>query len=66
MGSSIDVQKLVSSMTLFRAVAPRVDDPAAARDCRQIAEAAAEILRAAAAEGYPPCAFTDSALSSSR
>jgi uncharacterized protein (DUF1810 family) len=50
MGSDIDAKKLVSSMTLFREVAERVDG--------DVARAAGNILDQAAAQGYPPCAFT--------
>jgi uncharacterized protein (DUF1810 family) len=58
MGSDIDALKLVSSMTLFDHVA-RVElarSGSAAADL--VARCAGEILRAAAAQGYPPCAFT--------
>jgi uncharacterized protein (DUF1810 family) len=50
MGSDIDAKKLVSSMTLFREVAERVDG--------DLEQAAGNILDRAAAQGYPPCAFT--------
>jgi uncharacterized protein (DUF1810 family) len=50
MGSDIDAKKLVSSMTLFREVADRVD--------AELAKAAGNILDQASAQGYPPCAFT--------
>jgi uncharacterized protein (DUF1810 family) len=51
MGSEIDAMKLVSSMTLFREVARRIDD-------RDIATRADAILRAARTEGYRECEFT--------
>jgi uncharacterized protein (DUF1810 family) len=58
MGSQIDVLKLVSSMTLFERVArartASEPDPA----LTELAGLAAEILAAAAAQGYSPCAFT--------
>lgn len=58
MGSEIDVRKLVSSLTLFghlaRAERARLP-PAAASVLGRCAE---EILGAAAAQGYPRCAFT--------
>jgi uncharacterized protein (DUF1810 family) len=51
MGSEIDAMKLVSSMTLFREVARRIDD-------RDIATRADAILRAARTEGCRECEFT--------
>lgn len=58
MGSDIDAKKLVSSMTLFHAIAAGVDD--------DLARTAGEILEFAAAQGYPPCEFTRAALKRSR
>jgi len=60
MGSHIDALKLVSCMTLFAHVAKRVSasDPQSA----VLAEHADAILRAAVSQGYPHCAFTESAL----
>jgi uncharacterized protein (DUF1810 family) len=62
MGSVIDVRKLVSSMTLFghlaRAEFARRPFPALG----VVASCAEEILRAAAAQGYPRCAFTEEQL----
>lgn len=58
MGSDIDAKKLVSSMTLFHAVAVGLDD--------DVADAAREILEYAAAQGYPACEFTGTALQRSR
>lgn len=56
MGSEIDARKLVSSLTLFEAVARE----AASRSdrSRQLADVSRRVLDAAAAEGYPACAFT--------
>ena len=54
MGSEIDALKLVSCMTLFAHVARR-DVPA-------MAAHAEAILAAAAAQGYPRCAFTERAV----
>ena len=51
MGSSIDVVKLMSSMTLFREIGKRVND-------EEIAAAADEILQAGKRDGYPACDFT--------
>jgi uncharacterized protein (DUF1810 family) len=55
MGSDIDALKLVSSMTLFREVARRIDD-------RELATKADAILKAAASQGYRECEFTLSKL----
>ena len=55
MGSQIDALKLVSSMTLFREVARRAND-------HEVAEAADEIIQAAARQGYSACTFTMSQL----
>jgi len=55
MGADIDALKLVSSMTLFAAVARDLDDAA-------LASAAEDVLARAGAEGFPPCAFTRSAI----
>jgi uncharacterized protein (DUF1810 family) len=51
MGSEIDAAKLVSSMTLFREIAQRIDD-------REMATRADAILRVANNQGYPDCEFT--------
>lgn len=55
MGSGIDALKLVSSMTLFREIARRVNDD-------EMFAAAEAILKAAAEQGYGECAFTVNAL----
>jgi uncharacterized protein (DUF1810 family) len=55
MGSSIDAAKLVSSMTLFRGVASRLQAPAADERLAVFVSLADEILAAASREGYPPC-----------
>jgi uncharacterized protein (DUF1810 family) len=62
MGSRIDAQKLVSSLTLFVHLARRLhttDRP----DLAMLADQASIVLGAAAAQGYPACAFTERALS---
>src|SRR4030095_13178497 len=64
MGSSIDVAKLVSSMTLFRALAERLYGAEGHGEYATIARVAESILSAAAAEGYPACQFTRSKLES--
>lgn len=65
MGSSIDAAKLVSSMTLFGAVATRLHVEEGLDAHATLARTAERILRAAAAEGYPPCRFTLDRLTSS-
>jgi len=54
MGSHIDALKLVSSLTLFEQLAARVDEPGVER----LRAVAAEILDAAAAQGYHRCRYT--------
>jgi uncharacterized protein (DUF1810 family) len=58
MGSGIDARKLVSSLTLFRYVAHRLDAREPHPDYAAIARVADAILMRAEREGYPPCAFT--------
>ena len=58
MGSSIDVQKLVSSLTLFEAAGNRLAEQKDLESARAIAAVADEVLTAAAAEGYPRCSRT--------
>jgi uncharacterized protein (DUF1810 family) len=59
MGSRIDAQKLVSSMTLFAHLARRRHDRP---ELVALAEHAEAILAAAAVHGYGRCAFTEKAL----
>jgi uncharacterized protein (DUF1810 family) len=61
MGSRIDAQKLVSSMTLFAYLARRPEF-AGRSDVGTLAEHAEAILEAAAAQGYARCSFTEKAL----
>jgi uncharacterized protein (DUF1810 family) len=61
MGSHIDAQKLVSSMTLFAHLARRLDVDGRA-DLGALAKHAEAILAAAAAQGYARCSFTEKAL----
>jgi uncharacterized protein (DUF1810 family) len=56
MGSSVDVLKLVSSLTLFGAVARRLAD--AESDVAAFADTADRLLARAEREGYPPCERT--------
>ena len=58
MGSSIDVAKVVSSMTLFGAVAKRLHATEGVAEYASVAGVADEILALASAEGYEPCQFT--------
>ena len=58
MGSHIDALKLVSSMTLFEPVARRLHAEQGDDEYGQLAAASGEILAAAAAQGYPACAYT--------
>jgi uncharacterized protein (DUF1810 family) len=58
MGADIDTLKLVSSMTLFGAVARQVNDADAAGECARLGSVADELMNAAGTEGYGRCAFT--------
>jgi hypothetical protein len=58
MGSSTDALKLVSSLTLFGAVARRLGTAGESAEHWSLADLADEILAAAASEGYPPCRYT--------
>ena len=62
MGSSIDVTKLVSSMTLFEHVARRLRDAEGLDEYAALAAVARTILERAAQEGYPRCQFTRNAM----
>ncbi len=62
MGASIDVAKLVSSMTLFGAIAKRLHAADGLDEYAAIANVADSILAAAAAEGHPACQFTSQRL----
>ena len=58
MGSDLDARKLVSSLTLFGNVARSLSEADGFEAFHAMASAADEVLAAAAAEGYPPCAYT--------
>ena len=58
MGSTIDVTKLVSSLTLFSNVAKQLNAEEGVDEYAAIVRVADEILNVAKAEGYPPCQFT--------
>lgn len=58
MGSSIDAQKLASSLTLFGDVAARLSEREGLPSHSVIARTAHDVLAAAAGEGFPACSFT--------
>jgi len=58
MNSSIDVMKLVSSLTLFSRVAKRLRAEEGLSDYASLARIADTILAKADAQGYLPCQFT--------
>lgn len=58
MGSKIDALKLVSCLTLFEAVARRLDSGAPSPEVARLASQAAEILAFAEAQGYARCPVT--------
>jgi uncharacterized protein (DUF1810 family) len=62
MGSEIDTLKLVSSMTLFREIAQRLNRSQPSPDLQDLEKQAVTILQAAAVEGYPACQWTLRAL----
>ena len=58
MGSDMDALKLVSSLTLFEAVARAHSAAKQSDETRALADAATRVLDAAAAQGYPRCRHT--------
>ena len=66
MGSGIDVLKLVSSMTLFGALARRLSAGDQGGECDRLADMAGSLLEAARVEGYSRCAFTERRLAEQR
>ena len=58
MGSKIDARKLVSSLTLFERLGRLLEGTEVSERARALADTSHRLLVAAAAEGYPPCAFT--------
>ena len=66
MGSDVDARKLVSSLTLFEAVAATLHREDGLTDYAAIARDAGEVLTAAAADGYARCAHTLGQLASAR
>ena len=64
MGSSVDAAKLVSSMTLFAAVARSMPEGQRTPVTTAIANAADAILTAAASQGFARCSHTEAVLAS--
>lgn len=58
MGSSIDAHKLVSSLTLFGAVAKKLYDADGTDEYGSLARVADEVLAAAASAGHERCTYT--------
>ncbi len=58
MGGAVDAAKLVSSITLFRAVARHLAPSDPGSDLITLVKSADIILQRAAAQGYPACEFT--------
>ena len=58
MGSTIDVTKLVSSLTLFTHVARQLSVATRVDTYGELVTAGDEVLRAAAEQGYAPCRYT--------
>lgn len=58
MGGSTDAQKLVSSLTLFRAAAIELKQDDNNPDFHRLAELCASLLERASAQDYPACEFT--------
>lgn len=58
MGSRVDALKLVSSLTLFEAVAVDLCRRESSAEIAHVAEQASAILAAATSEGYDRCEFT--------
>jgi uncharacterized protein (DUF1810 family) len=58
MSSHVDALKLVSSLSLFGAVARRLHTTDRDDDYASLARLADEVLVIAAAQGYPPCRYT--------
>lgn len=58
MGSGIDAQKLVSSMTLFGYLARNLHAAEGLAEYEELARLADELLAIAAAQGYPACSYT--------
>jgi uncharacterized protein (DUF1810 family) len=66
MGSTIDVLKLVSSLTLFEDAARRLHASEGLPEVEALERVAKEILAAAATQGYPACRYTRAQLGGPR
>lgn len=66
MGSDIDAKKLVSSMTLFEAVAQRMSEAGEEGLCEDVESVASNILAAVSRQGYARCRFTLSEIGATR
>jgi len=66
MGSEIDLLKLVSSLTLFAALARTQADADDTGECERLADVAESLLEAAQGEGYRRCVFTERRLAERR
>jgi uncharacterized protein (DUF1810 family) len=64
MGSSIDTQKLASSLTLFGDVAAGLSERESLPSYGAIARTARDVLTTAAGQGFPACSFTRQRLQS--
>ncbi|HET7540785.1 MAG TPA: DUF1810 family protein, partial [Polyangiaceae bacterium] len=62
MGSTIDAQKLVSSLTLFEQVSRELASAGSGPEFSALSAVAQRVLAAAAAQGYPRCSFTTQTL----
>jgi uncharacterized protein (DUF1810 family) len=58
MGSRLDAAKVMSSMTLFGAIASRLHATGECAECARLARAAEDILEWGETEGLTRCAFT--------
>jgi uncharacterized protein (DUF1810 family) len=58
MSSALDVQKLVSSLTLFGNVARKLHATEGLEEHESLARIAEKVLAVAASEGYAPCQYT--------
>lgn len=58
MGSDVDAKKVVSSLTLFRAVAERLNQVERDAALEAIADVAGDVLTVADSQGFPVCAYT--------
>lgn len=66
MGSDIDAKKLLSSMTLFEAVAHRMSEAGEEGVCEDVEDVASHVLAAASLQGYARCRFTLSEIGATR